>query len=489
MSEWEERNLWSQQADPNSEAQNQPSSQGKQCIECGCGDFENGNDGFFYCTNCGFQSQDLIETAINEEEIGTLGETAGLYSVRHTARYSQSSQPTQQPFVPTQEDILKALTGSNGDPENDEEANELDMMYGFVEDENLQPGESVAGPVMDPMDVVEAVRLRYLQGLQIMVQMQCQVLVQECQISPIICGIAGSVWLRFVAASRVFEDGWDSRVVEESEDLLRQISGGDEPIYRRIRCKDRHEPHNMYGKRSILIWLRSLKRAVPLQSTLAVLFLACHVARQSVLPIDIVNWANQAKLPYINVFSNLEKVLGKPPRACPLRTATLFRPRFVTGPWDLEAKSGFIAKTIGLLLPCVNFNEIASRYLKQLGLPLENILPFACRVFEWSMPMDLRLSANKLKIPSHVRLMAILIVTIRIVYRIHGNGVWEKSIAKLSCYNKYDTEDEKENEIDTIKTTDFDNSDQDTIDILSILETAYHSMNKIRNGKYLSFFF
>lgn len=310
MSEWEERSLWSQQAELNAETQNQPTSQGNQCNECGCGDFENGNDGFFYCTNCGFQSQHLIETAINEDDIGALGETTGLYSVRHIARYSQPSQSSQQPFVPTHEDILKALAGSNPDLENDEEANELDMMYGFVEDDDLQPGESGAGPVMDAVEVVEAIRLRYLQGLQIMVQMQCQVLVEECQVSPIICGIVGAVWLRLVAASRVFEDGWDSRVIEESEDLIRHMAGGDEPIYRRIRSKDRHEPHNMYGKRSILIWLRSLKLAVPLQSTLAVSFLACHIARQSVLPIDIVKWATQAKLPYINVFSNLEKVLG-----------------------------------------------------------------------------------------------------------------------------------------------------------------------------------
>ncbi|RHN56322.1 putative RNA polymerase I transcription initiation factor TAF1B/Rrn7 [Medicago truncatula] len=77
-------------------------------------------------------------------------------------------------------------------------------------------------------------------------------------------------------------------------------------------------------------------------------------------------------------------------------------------------------------------NAIAYRYLKKLSLPVEKILPYACRIYEWLMPPDLWLSFTKdyFRLPTHVCAVSILVIAIRILYNINGYGEWEKS---LSC--------------------------------------------------------
>ncbi|KAF6159576.1 hypothetical protein GIB67_032347 [Kingdonia uniflora] len=185
------------------------------------------------------------------------------------------------------------------------------------------------------------------------------------------------------------------------------------------------EPHNMHGERAVMIWLRSLQKEIPVSSSLAVSFLACHVAREAILSTDIWKWTLDGKLPYLNAFVKIKDDFSCPSNACPLSLNVMFRPLRVLRPMALESRARFVAQCIGLELPPVNFYAIVCRYLKQLSLSKEKILPLACRVYEWSMPLDLWLSANPHKISSHVCVMSILIVTIRVLYNIDGFGKWE----------------------------------------------------------------
>ncbi|XP_029123413.2 TATA box-binding protein-associated factor RNA polymerase I subunit B [Elaeis guineensis] len=282
--------------------------------------------------------------------------------------------------------------------------------------------------------------------MQVMIQLQCEALVERFGVSPLICGIVGDIWLRYVALSRVFDEKWVEKVIAESEAAAAASTNfqDGEPEQQKpskhIKAKYKMEPHNSYGQRAIYIWFRSLRKTIPVYSSLAISFLVCHIAREAILPTDICKWALEGKLPYLAAFVELDKYLGSPSNACPLSTRFLFRPVRAIGAWHLEAAAGSIAQNIGLRLPSVNFYAIACRYSKELTLPLEKIIPHACRLYEWSIPAELWLSSNASRIPTRVCVMSILIVTIRILYNIHGHGIWEMSLSDRdsspSCYTR-----------------------------------------------------
>lgn len=191
-----------------------------------------------------------------------------------------------------------------------------------------------------------------------------------------------------------------------------------------------------------MIWFRSLRKKIPLSYTLGVSFLACHLAREPVLTTDIVKWSLEGKLPYFAAFVEIEKHMGQRSSGCPISTNLMFRPNESVTAQKLESLSASIADSVGLALPPVNFYAIASRYLRELSIPLEKILPHARRMYEWSMPPDLWLSTNELRLPTRVCVMSMLIVAIRILYNIHGFGEWEKSLCRRhTCSTSKGTED------------------------------------------------
>uniref|UniRef100_A0A0A9DHD9 Uncharacterized protein n=1 Tax=Arundo donax TaxID=35708 RepID=A0A0A9DHD9_ARUDO len=61
-----------------------------------------------------------------------------------------------------------------------------------------------------------------------------------------------------------------------------------------------------------------------------------------------------------------------------------------------------------------------------MSLPIDRILPHACRIYEWALPAELWLSSNPARIPTRVCVMAILIVAIQVLYNINIKGIWEK---------------------------------------------------------------
>lgn len=176
-----------------------------------------------------------------------------------------------------------------------------------------------------------------------------------------------------------------------------------------------------------------MSKTIPVSYSLVFSFLLCHLAREAILPTDIIKWALEGKLPFFAAFVEIDKQIGPPTNACPLSSSRMFRPIHAISTQKLESLAASISHSIGLELPPVNFYAIASRCLKQLSLPVETILPHACRIHEWSMPSELWLSANEFRLPTRAFVLSILIVSIRILYNIHGFGKWEMS---LSCNNK-----------------------------------------------------
>ncbi|XAR56001.1 hypothetical protein NMG60_11036272 [Bertholletia excelsa] len=385
------------------------------CHACGNIGFTDGADGFYYCSRCGSQAEDIIDTAVAEEDLGDKGEAGGgggIYLASHRR---------QRPAGLT---AIKAEPLSQSQPQSKfwESLKALDdEIADRVKTEDVQTGDGVGptGPsdfgwgsrALSYDDYYSEIRMRYVMGLQIMIQLQCKALVEKFQVSSLIYGLAGTIWLRYVAFTRIFDDNWADETIHESESQKQGQADDFKP-----RAKYSAEPHNIHGQRAVMIWYRSLKRSIPLSHSLAITFLACHLAREAVLPTDILKWSLEGKLPYFAAFLEIEKKIGPPSNACPLSSSLMFKPYEAVSLQKLESQAASIAKTIGLELPPVNFYAIASRYIKQLSIPLEKILP------------SLWLSANEFRLPTRVGVMSMVIVAIRILYDINGFGIWEKSL-------------------------------------------------------------
>lgn len=393
------------------------------CQGCGGVGSADGGDGFFYCVHCGDRADDVADTGVADEDFVDKGGDArgALYLASHRRqRHLPAVKPEPHHSQPqlwsqlTQTPRLKTPR-KEGDVGYDE--------FGPTEPRDFA-NSGPAGPrALGYEDYYNEVRIRYVMGLQTMVQLQCEALVREFGATPLICGISGPIWLRFVASTQVFSDEWADETFYQSE--MQEVG---EPKDFRPRAKFSAEPHNMHGKRAVTVWYRTLRKKIPLSCSLAISFLACHVAREPILPTDIIKWSVEGKLPYFAAFQDIEKNIGPPSAACPLSSNLMFRPSQTVPSQKLEAMAASIALSIGLDLPPVNFYAICSRYLNQLCLPAEKIFPHACRIQEWSMPPDLWLSANELRLPTRVCVMSILMVAIRILYNIHGFGEWEKSL-------------------------------------------------------------
>ncbi|XP_021763385.1 TATA box-binding protein-associated factor RNA polymerase I subunit B-like [Chenopodium quinoa] len=369
-----------------------------ECSTCGyLGLYMDEDDGRFYCTNCNSQAADIIDNANADEDFIDKGTHGGaIYNAAHRRAApvpAPDTEPHETHLGPTEPSDF-GKTPKRGD---------------FSEE-----------------DYCNAIRQRYVLGLQLMLQFQCESLVQNFGVTPLICGIAASIWLRFLASTRVFDDDWADKTIMDSETGEKRLQVGS-------HCKK--EPRNMLNERMVVIWIKSLKKRIPLSCSLAVSYLACHIAKEPVLPTDIIKWSIEGKLPYFGAFPKIaesiiqiEKYHQHASVVCPLKASSMFKPKQLPLQ-KLESMAASIAQSVGLNLPPVNFYRIAYRYLKQLSLPVEKILPYACRIQEWSMPPDLWLSASEEKLPSRVCVMSILIVTIRILYNLNGFGKWESTLS------------------------------------------------------------
>ncbi|KAI0491350.1 hypothetical protein KFK09_025610 [Dendrobium nobile] len=449
------------------------------CDICGSEDFKGSDDGFFYCLQCGSQSQNVVDTQADADDVYGEGGVGAVYNLFYHRAKGRSSLSSSKPNfkLPSKEDILGSRTQSAVDSSKEEP---LASHYGF-EDGLSSPQDFGTRDYKDTEKAVGETRLRYVQGLQLMLQLQCEALVDKFGVSALICGMAITIWLRYVAVSRVFDVDWVERVINDAR--VAASARSREKNYVKEKQETRENFRPSFELKVIYASLASLRRMIPIYSTLAISFLSCHLAREAVLPTDIYKWVLEAKLPYLSAFVELEKHLG-PFKFCPFSSRQLFRPTGVISASLLEATGASIAQSIGLRTPSVNFYAIAQRYLKSLSLPVAKILPQACRLYEWSLPSELWLSSCNYALPTRAYVMAILIVAIRILYNIHGQGIWERSQIDMSNSTSFGHKHHgaaQENDATELSAPkDFpcsQNSEFCTKELLQILDTAYHRIS------------
>ncbi|KAL0317561.1 UNVERIFIED_CONTAM: TATA box-binding protein-associated factor RNA polymerase I subunit B [Sesamum angustifolium] len=399
------------------------------CQVCGSSvGFTRSDDGFFYCGYCNSQADDIFDTGVDEEQF--------------FSHYSASCNRVRPANAIAAEPISQVkLTTS-------QYLDHPDILVEDMEDDDMGDGVGPSGPSdfgssqknFSYEDYYSEIRSRYLTGLQVMIQLQCQALVEKFNVSPLIIGLVGTLWLR------------------EAEEF-------------KPSAKFRSEPVNIHGK----LW-------------------------EGVTPSDMLKWTLEGKIPYFAAFGVIEKQLGSHSEACPIRASRMFRPIQAISSQKLEAMAADIAQKISLELPPVNFYAIAFRYCRQLALPVREILPQACRICEWSMPSELYLSANEFRIPTRVCVMSILIVAIRIIFDINGYGMWESSLSNSSCSlsRVKNKETESQSSPNTMENADDDSSSNNSqssgtksgvedskfsvVELLQILEGKYNELDDVHGS-------
>ncbi|KAF7807428.1 TATA box-binding protein-associated factor RNA polymerase I subunit B [Senna tora] len=406
--------------------------QNRVCQICGNVGFSDCVDGYIYCNRCHSQADDYVELDVADEDLVNR-DGGALYLPSHRRKRAQSikAEPMFQsdPLYDSQTQLFKTLGLDDETPQR-----EGNLQQSLIKEEEDFGGSSGV-EVPSFKDYYNKITFQYVMGLQMMIGFQCEALVKEFKVKPLICGLVGPIWLRFVSGTVVFDYNRAKKLIFKSE-----MNGGED-------SSDTCEAEQP-GERAAMICYRFLKKTIPLSCTVAVSFLACHVAREAVLPTDIMKWTLEGRLPYFTAFLEIEKRMRKlssdcplismsmfkPSRAVPLQklliSMSMFKPSHAVPLQKLEALAASIAESIGLELPPVNFYAVAYGYLQKLSLPVEKILPHACRIYEWSMPPDLWLSTSKLRLPTRVCVMSILIVSIRILYNLNGFGEWEKSLSQ-----------------------------------------------------------
>ncbi|CAH2079580.1 unnamed protein product [Thlaspi arvense] len=433
------------------------------CKECDNEEFEEVN-GYFVCQQCGVQVDDVIATGVDDDDlIGDKGGTRGAtYQPSQTRRVqSQSMATPSQPRYTQETDRYSQFRS------------QLKSAIPMEPDDFGAAGSEA----LSYEDYYKQTRDRYVNGLVMMITYQCDALVDKFDVTPLIVGLVAPICLRFVALSGVYDDDWADNSINDSElqsQDMQETNGEVRETKRRNRDKDKDQPRSLDGKRAVTIWLSQLRNSLPLSSSLAISFLACHHAKAPVLPTDIVRWAREGKVPYQSCFLKIQEQMGERSAACPVEASVMFRPDHIVSAQVLEARAASIADTIGLHLSPVNFYGIASNYLKLLSVPEDKVLALVRLIQSWSMPPELYLSKNEHRLPTRVCVMSILIVAIRMLYNINGFGVWERGLrdsVDVATESPIHDDEEVSENAELPNVTEFD-----TEELLKNLETKYYEV-------------
>lgn len=426
------------------------------CRECDNDAFDEEDDGYFYCKRCGVQAEDLIQTGVDDGDL--IGDGGGTHGAMYDPIYRRTITQPITPSQPRYTDDTIRYSQFKSQLKSGIEKKDLPREVKREPDNNLEkePTEPVdfGAETLRYEDYYDEARDRYVKAFLMMITYQCDALVDKFNVTPLIIGLVGPISLRFVALSGVYDDDWADKAIRDSElqsedgrNLLKFVGfillfgvilfvsnsqsfwglAGEVKDAKRPKTQ-KAEPRNLDGKRAVTIWVSLLKKTLPLSSSLAISFLACHHAGAPVLPTDIVRWAREGKLPYLSCFIDIREQMGERSAACPVKASIMSRPFQIISAQMLEARAACIADIIGLPLSPVNFYGIASNYIKRLSIPEDKILELVRLIQNWSLPPELYLSKNELKLPTRVCVMSILIVAIRMLYNINGLGVWERSL-------------------------------------------------------------
>lgn len=180
---------------------------GLECQNCGFVGSEC-IDGFYYCQRCGSQVDGIMDTAVDNDDMMLTKENVGGLVQRRvpavkTEQLSQSQPPSQfWETLQTQENEAEAGDGVGPTGPVDFARVSRPLQY---------------------EDYYSEIRMRYVMGVQIMLELQIKALVDKFNVSPIIVDLVESIWSKFVESTELFADDWAEEVIIESESQVQGI--------------------------------------------------------------------------------------------------------------------------------------------------------------------------------------------------------------------------------------------------------------------------
>lgn len=150
----------------------------RRCCEvCSNLSFNDVVDGFFYCTRCGSQANDIIDTGVDDDDLFNDG---GIYSASQRHQYSQVNQPELLSQVKLTQHLKTQKTLDEYDEHNGGDGVGPAVLSDF--------GSSQSS--LTYTDYYSEIQLRYIIGVQVMIQLQCKARVEKFYISPLIVALA-----------------------------------------------------------------------------------------------------------------------------------------------------------------------------------------------------------------------------------------------------------------------------------------------------------
>lgn len=186
-----------------------------ECNICGHVGLEDGSDGFYYCQNCGSQANNIRDTGEDADDFIDLGNPSAYMSTRRrrtgVPEPLSQSQPQISQFwesLKQEVDELQQITKIN----NSTNCNDVDIVgpKGPM-DFGMSTGE------LSYSDYYSQIRMRYVMGVQVLIQLQCMVLVEEFDVNERVVDVATQIWWRYVALSGIFADEWADEAITQSE--------------------------------------------------------------------------------------------------------------------------------------------------------------------------------------------------------------------------------------------------------------------------------
>ncbi|KAL6762830.1 hypothetical protein V8C86DRAFT_3172687 [Haematococcus lacustris] len=160
---------------------------------------------------------------------------------------------------------------------------------------------------------------------------------------------------------------------------------------------------------------------LPLQVTLVVCCVACILLRQPVSPYDLVAWALQGSLPYLDAAARCQAQLAalSPSSAAPLQR--LLRAATLSSPGLLLLAVTEVAGLLCLTLPCVNGPLLLLRATRDLALPEEVCLVALelYRLYCQDTPL-MALASTSSSCSPYALLLALLALATRLAYGLDG---------------------------------------------------------------------
>ncbi|CAL8468416.1 g7956 [Coccomyxa elongata] len=241
--------------------------------------------------------------------------------------------------------------------------------------------------------------LWYSRCLHHALQEELSVLQTQCGLGASLSSVVRRIWLANLAESSILTQNF-SRTLEQSFEAP--------PLQEHETVESSRKP----------VWRTALKAAVwkalhP-DTMLAVVFLGIWFLREAVTPMDMLRWASDGRLPFLNLPALSAELLQSAQEAGCTLPPSLLQPTGVMSVQGLVAMAAQIGSRLQMRLPPVNAGALLHRYIQDLALP-EELAPAALRLFDIYMSGSPQVwLQDDIFLHPYAHLMAVLLVTLKL---------------------------------------------------------------------------